>query len=795
MKCKNCQKEISDNSKYCGYCGAEQTIEKETIEKKPVERENAGRKKKKSKVFVWPLCVILLLAVAGVIFYVFNQKQKTDDSSIAEAVDEYNSEEVKGILKNIAFPVKTENGVQVANINANYLSNTVYLDIEPLYDSNGFNESEFLLTSQMWEEQKIYGVIDSKGKEIIPCNYADLDYVTSKDGENRFFIAYEYYENSEATILDVEGRIVEGNVGSSAYYLGKNYFLTYDFNEGRYAIRDVVKRADIYSTSNSLFCKWNDNGLFLMILYLEDGSSKVNYMNESACVVSDDFKNGSDFNSEGEAFVLKDDGQWAVMNKRGKIIENMQYTEADFDSIGFFDGNNLANIRFEGYSVGYINTNKYGNGSYLYAETDLNGTTSNVKLIPVCNADGMWGYASGVDGSLQIDFKYTYGYEFKNGMAAVKIGDKWGCIDENENWILPPDYDDIRGFSRNNDWCITGIGDRYGIVDQNGNIIIDHIYDTINFVTWVSKELQNFVVCGYIDGQLTYLNPYTGEVLMRPQMASFNPVEEYTDSEYTPSEYTDSYAEIIYDENYAEIVHNVFWADFMTYNEDNIYEEVEGEWVYTNDGEYKFAVNGIFVSDAVIKSSDTEYYYVDSDGKRRKSYMGLIGYMETNGLIVNAAPGETSARNLRDYDNENRGELYAAIVNSICLEYLNSKGEVPETLRDYMPTRKLEDYDQNTGIHTFNYEFHIPGISVYLQGTDRNCSVQIRMSDDTESRQILYQLMESFVSEEKLDNLFALIEQNGANEIHSYQLEGFNGKMIEASQQKSFGIYFYTDTE
>lgn len=75
MKCPKCEKENTNNSNVCEYCGSEMF---DAVDTNPVEKQDeAPKKKSKKKVIIAVVAVIvaIALAVTGV-FYILNEKEK-----------------------------------------------------------------------------------------------------------------------------------------------------------------------------------------------------------------------------------------------------------------------------------------------------------------------------------------------------------------------------------------------------------------------------------------------------------------------------------------------------------------------------------------------------------------------------------------------------------------------------------------------------------------------------------------------------------------------------------------------
>ena len=57
-----------------------------------------------------------------------------------------------------------------------------------------------------------------------------------------------------------------------------------------------------------------------------------------------------------------------------------------------------------------------------------------------------WGYVNQV-GKIVIEPQFDDAYNFSKGLAAIKISDKWGYINHKGEIVIKPQFDDARSFS------------------------------------------------------------------------------------------------------------------------------------------------------------------------------------------------------------------------------------------------------------------------------------------------------------------------------------------------------------
>jgi hypothetical protein len=78
---------------------------------------------------------------------------------------------------------------------------------------------------------------------------------------------------------------------------------------------------------------------------------------------------------------------------------------------------------------------------------------------------------------IPVDGKITY---FQEGLAAGNINGKWGFINQNGEWVIPPQYEYAMNF-QDGLACVKENG-RYGYINKEGKMSIDAIYiDAVSF--------------------------------------------------------------------------------------------------------------------------------------------------------------------------------------------------------------------------------------------------------------------------------------------------------------------------
>ncbi len=82
-------------------------------------------------------------------------------------------------------------------------------------------------------------------------------------------------------------------------------------------------------------------------------------------------------------------------------------------------------------------------------------------------------------GIIVINPQFEGAGPFSDGLAAVRIGGKWGYIDQTGRYVINPQFDDAESFS--DGLAVVRIGDdttgKWGYIDQTGRIVINPQFD------------------------------------------------------------------------------------------------------------------------------------------------------------------------------------------------------------------------------------------------------------------------------------------------------------------------------
>ncbi|NJL89030.1 MAG: WG repeat-containing protein [Coleofasciculaceae cyanobacterium SM2_1_6] len=77
---------------------------------------------------------------------------------------------------------------------------------------------------------------------------------------------------------------------------------------------------------------------------------------------------------------------------------------------------------------------------------------------------------STVDGSALENTSFDWGWNFSEGLAEVRVGEKWGYIDRLGRMVIRPRFQEAKYFSEG--LASVKVNDRWGYIDRKGNMVI-----------------------------------------------------------------------------------------------------------------------------------------------------------------------------------------------------------------------------------------------------------------------------------------------------------------------------------
>jgi hypothetical protein len=298
-----------------------------------------------------------------------------------------------------------------------------------------------------------------------------------------------------------EIKLIPIKSGDKWGYIDKtgNLKITAQFDEA-HLFRDGLA---LIKTKEDKYGYIDENGNFLIKANYKAANS---FSEELACVVMENGK-PQYINTKGEVVFTTDadlcggfsegmapvkiKGKWGYIDKTGKIIINAEYENANKFSEGlaavakiignkkekkwgFIDKEGNVKIDFQ-----FIeDTTNFSSPSYF--SEGIAFVSNDGKKWGCINHDGKYVINPQYDGGLNLDGEFeSTTYEFKNGLAAIKMGDYWGYIDKKGKYAINPQFLSAQDFTSNDIAAVQGSDKRYGFIDKNGKYLINPQFDNV----------------------------------------------------------------------------------------------------------------------------------------------------------------------------------------------------------------------------------------------------------------------------------------------------------------------------
>lgn len=398
--------------------------------------------------------------------------------------------------------------------------NTIHINNLVYSIKNGVIDNELILgegitygvPSYTFSKTKNYKQIEPlKNNYAVACNYQDKWGFLDKNGNVAIPFIYDYvWEMRDDGTAAVKKNNKYGIVSST----GETILATeYDFcGPNNNPIKPVYP---VYY-----------NGITLVIRDGKYGFLNKKYIEIVPCKYPG-FSHNGNFHNLGYLIVSNNDkvGLIQLNNPHNYIVDCIYYetslilhkdsnqtpiyiSASNDDCSVLLDCNSDQVLRFSGHKVDRIVEN-YAILKSLTGKKERCSliSISNNEMIPSFNYDGIGGCDK--KGYLQVmkdgkwglynlmsqnetipclyyeDSKTYWGninmpyYNFENNLATIKINEKYGFIDINNNIVIECQYDDVRPFKQG--YAAINENNNWGFINDNGNKIIDGLEDCLNF--------------------------------------------------------------------------------------------------------------------------------------------------------------------------------------------------------------------------------------------------------------------------------------------------------------------------
>lgn len=329
-----------------------------------------------------------------------------------------------------------------------YLNNKGQIVIEPKFNM----ASEFYDDYANVIKDSLYGYVNKDGKETYLENYTDVFFYYGNTGIAK--------KNGKYGLINRKGDSLTEFKYTMVSNFGFNHFKCQTENKKSHILDSngnvIFNRSLKFDIQSHYFDKDS------IIIFRETiDRKKLNGLvsiNEKV-IIQPKFENIY-FINDSELYVVKNNKKFGFIDKSGKVVIPLIY-----DKVGF-------NI--------------------------------NDNLIPALK-DGKWGFINR-ENETKIPFEYDDANAFLNGLAFVKKGENYGCINTKNKIKVKFNLKKTKYPFFTNDLALFEENGKYGFINKKGRIKIPAIYDK-------ALPFVNELAYVEVDGKVGYINKKGEEII------------------------------------------------------------------------------------------------------------------------------------------------------------------------------------------------------------------------------------------------------------------------------------------
>lgn len=329
-----------------------------------------------------------------------------------------------------------------------YLNNKGQIVIEPKFNM----ASEFYDDYANVIKDSLYGYVNKDGKETYLENYTDVFFYYGNTGIAK--------KNGKYGLINRKGDSLTEFKYTMVSNFGFNHFKCQTENKKSHILDSngnvIFNRSLKFDIQSHYFDKDS------IIVFRETiDRKKINGLVsiDEKVIIQPKFENIY-FINDSELYVVKNNKKFGFIDKSGKVVIPLIY-----DKVGF-------NI--------------------------------NDNLIPALK-DGKWGFINR-ENETKIPFEYDDATAFLNGLAFVKKGENYGCINTKNKIKVKFDLKKTKYPFFTNDLALFEENEKYGFINKKGRIKIPAIYDK-------ALPFVNELAYVEVDGKVGYINKKGEEII------------------------------------------------------------------------------------------------------------------------------------------------------------------------------------------------------------------------------------------------------------------------------------------
>lgn len=236
---------------------------------------------------------------------------------------------------------------------------------------------------------------------------------------------------------------------------------------------------------------------------------KYGFIDKNGTIVIQPIYNLADDFSEGLASV-RVDGKWGFIDKQGTMVIKPKFYS--FGPPKFKEGLACVKMTSEEEDYGLIDTK----GDWIIQPIlpSIVPVFSIGEGLASVKVEDKWGFID-KQGNLIIKAQFDNVFGFENGLASVNIGGKWGFINKQGNFVIQPQFDYARNFSEG--LARIQVNNKWGFIDMQGNIVIQPQFEgaTMFMNGFAGILLEKEGKAGFIDKK--------GTIVIQPNFNKVHP--------------------------------------------------------------------------------------------------------------------------------------------------------------------------------------------------------------------------------------------------------------------------------
>ncbi|HPA60343.1 MAG TPA: WG repeat-containing protein, partial [Clostridia bacterium] len=360
-----------------------------------------------------------------------------------------------------------------------------------------------VLIPPQFEGVRFWFNIDSSGDWLARGVIQDSQYIINSKGEiihdqitNRFssFVTDGLIgfvnKDDKCGFIDTKGNVIIEPVwdGIGEFKNG----LTYVLKDGKYGV--INTRGELVTE-----CVWDDawpTNYGMIAVKKDDKWGIINTQSEVVMELVWD-----DIGFINDQFVcVKLNDRWGILTVKGAVVLELEWTSISMCSNEIFEVNKNTKNNYQSHYY-LIQNETITELKWAHIDPFFEGLAS-VKV------NEKWGYIN-THGRLVVRPIWEEAGPFREGLAPVKQGGKWGYIDTQGRLVIQPVWDLTGGFSEGLAMVIED--KRRGYINPQGEVVIWPFYKESSFAQ-NKDEFLGFFKGGYVKVGVGYINT-RGEIV------------------------------------------------------------------------------------------------------------------------------------------------------------------------------------------------------------------------------------------------------------------------------------------